>query len=483
MAATVLYDQLAGDASKSINLGSTSTIGYPTSDVYTVLGPVYLPRIYGKDLTAFEIASSGKVAVTLKDTHAFDLEYDPATTTSSISAVNGESFKLQADNGTTSLLLDTQTKNLSLTTPSNIVFNAANVLFNATGAAASLAGSDYTVQVAGATYLRSTSNIELTSSQGSAILSSAGSNVSVVLNHTSCNLETYARNDVIVSASNSIKAQAAVDASVTALTGTLSMVGGAGSNAQLLLGPAGATLYSACNVSVSTSNMISMFSTKGTVLSTASNLALTGGSGLSSLTLTSSAISGSASNYTYNAVDALGGYTFKVASSDIFKITADKVILNTDLDVYGVINSIAVQNTELHVSDKTVQLAYPADGGIMTDGASTNSSSGVVINGLPASASNLDPTLASMVYEKSFKWNYGSTGIDSMLTNGGISTESFWELKGGRLQMTSTKSNGKVITFALRINELDELEFVKIWDDSNNTQQTRRIAKFGRTIL
>jgi hypothetical protein len=481
MATTILYDQLLGDASKSIDVLSTSTVGYPTSDVYNVFGPVYLPRIYGKDLSSFEIASSGKVAVTLKDTHAFDLEYNPTTTTSSIAAVNGESFKLIADGGSTSMLMDTITKDLSLTTPSNIVFNSASVIFNATGAAASLTGSDYTVQVSGATYLRSTSNIELTSSEGSAILASADSNVYVHLNHTTSNLETYALNNVLVSASNALRAEAKTDATFNALTGALVLTAGS-SNAQVTLGTSGARIYAQSNISFTTSNALELFSTKQASLATGSNIVLSGASGASMLTLSSTAINGTASNFIYDALDSQG-YTFKVGSSDIMKVTSNKVILNTDLDVYGVVNSIAVENTELHIADKTVKLAYPATGETMTDGPATNSDSGVVVSGLPASAAGMSPADAQKLYEKSFKWNYGTSGVDGMLTNSGISTESFWELKGGRLQMTSTKANGKSITFALRINELDELEFVKMWDDSTNQRQVRRIAKFGRTIL
>jgi hypothetical protein len=95
----------------------------------------------------------------------------------------------------------------------------------------------------------------------------------------------------------------------------------------------------------------------------------------------------------------------------------------------------------------------------------------------------MDSNLAASIYAKSLKWNYGSAGIDGMLTSAGISNESFWELRGGRFQMSSVKPSGKKISFAFRINELDELEMVKFWDDVNGVAQVRRIAKFGRTLV
>lgn len=481
MSATVLYDTLVGDATKTINLSSTSQLGYPTSDMYTVLGPVYLPRIYGKDLTAFELASSGKVSVTLQDTHAFDLDYNPSTTTSSIAAVNGESFQLSADGGATNITMNTQTKDLELTTPSNVVFNVDGMIMNITGSVSSLIGGDYTLTVGGATQLHSTSNIELTSSAGSAVLATASSNVTLVLDHTACNLVGYALHDIVLSSSNAFQTTAQSNASVTSLAGAVSL-SAAGSTSTMQLDASGATLYALSNIGVTTSNAFSLYSTKVASLSSASNINLSAASGASLLGLSSTGVAATASNYTFNATDAQGGYTYKIASNDILQVTADKVIVNTDLDVYGVVNSIAVQNTELHVEDKTIQLAHPSDGQTITDGP-FNSDAGIVIAGLPASASNMDPTEAAALYEKSFKWNYGVDGIGAMLTNSGINTESFWELKGGRLQLTSTKSSGKKITFALRINEHDELEFVKMWDDATNTHQVRRIAKFGRTIL
>jgi cytoskeletal protein CcmA (bactofilin family) len=49
------------------------TVVYPDKEFTNVLGTVYLPRIYGKELSYLEIGSSGKIAVTLTDIHSFDI--------------------------------------------------------------------------------------------------------------------------------------------------------------------------------------------------------------------------------------------------------------------------------------------------------------------------------------------------------------------------------------------------------------------------
>lgn len=46
---------------------------YPDSNEISILGPVYLPSLYAKDLDALTIASSGKISIFLNDVAAFDI--------------------------------------------------------------------------------------------------------------------------------------------------------------------------------------------------------------------------------------------------------------------------------------------------------------------------------------------------------------------------------------------------------------------------
>lgn len=87
-------------------LGSPS-VTYPEDTQVATFGPIYLPKIYGKDLTAFEIASSGKIAVTIQDFYSLDL--DRPSTHAGFSNVTMFQTK---SNG--SLLLSTTNSNASI---------------------------------------------------------------------------------------------------------------------------------------------------------------------------------------------------------------------------------------------------------------------------------------------------------------------------------------------------------------------------------
>jgi hypothetical protein len=50
--------------------------GYPASDNETVLGTVLLPKIYGKGLSALEIASSGSIILSVNDFETMDISSD-----------------------------------------------------------------------------------------------------------------------------------------------------------------------------------------------------------------------------------------------------------------------------------------------------------------------------------------------------------------------------------------------------------------------
>lgn len=828
--ATEVYDYLAGDGSKPVTLSSSSTVDYPSSGMYNVMGPVYLPRIYGKDLSAFEIASSGKVSITLHDTYAFDLDRDTDTATTFLATVPGDSFKIQANGDQVSMAFDANTNDMVLTASNNITFRGKDLIYEFSGDVSNSTLGDNNMTADGAIAVVAGGDLTMASSSNSVAITSGYSNVYVILDATVDNLNQYALNDVNISASNGYHLDAKNDATLSAVNGSmylyaassnvsltmqketwsanmfaasnldLTTVHGlinvsAGSNVSLSAtagaitmfapettmtlfegmavatdGPvtvtsssiqqtssgsttltatdgsvvlsaaqaaariqldemgifataagtysvyansmtlsnvldmtlAGATasmstsnasvslssnlirltaasnievssqdnvtiasqadtsitargfdittatddivvtasegsvmlnsshsnvtftmgqnemaLYAASNI-IATSHLNTIFTAQNSLSATAedgrmlltsggdfimrtddnatntaaNNYSITATTGImtlsapessmdlsakkislissgeitqsadskwqvdavSDITMTSSAasvifsassnvslqldhttkdmllnavenvrvtsgtnfiasasknasisassnlvLSGAAggatlsmgfdqsfdtkaSTYSFDATND-AGYGFNFGSENMVTIQSDKMIVRGGLDVYGILNSISVQNSELHINDKTLQLSYPDEGQTMTDGPN-NSASGMVINGLPSSAAAMDPELAASIYEKSLQWNYNTAGVDGMLTRPGINTESYWELKGGRFQMTSTKANGKKVTFGFRINELDELEMIKVWDDAaSDTVQTRRIAKFGKTIM
>jgi hypothetical protein len=182
-------------------------------------------------------------------------------------------------------------------------------------------------------------------------------------------------------------------------------------------------------------------------------------------------------------------------ANPIFTVAGNVVKVRGDLVITGAINTSNIVNTtvvqeSLKVQDKVVTLATVgsnfdlADG--PTDGIVSNSGAGIAIDGIPASAVNLGSNIQA-AYEKSFKWQYGVSGTEGLMTSAGLSNESYWELKGGHLRLTGNKviggSNITTVSYSLRINELEEMEMVKTWYDSNVSQYvSKRVARFGRIV-
>lgn len=116
-----------------VNTGSTA-IEYPTPNIVDVFGPIYTPRLYAKDLTAMEIASSGGVSFALNDARALDIydttdatilgAYHSSDTSSNSSYVsfhkNLQKLKLFGRNGIE--VGDTTSGNIVMTTATNQYF-------------------------------------------------------------------------------------------------------------------------------------------------------------------------------------------------------------------------------------------------------------------------------------------------------------------------------------------------------------------------
>ncbi len=106
----------------------------------------------------------------------------------------------------------------------------------------------------------------------------------------------------------------------------------------------------------------------------------------------------------------------------------------------------------------------------------TNTGAGLRVWGVPTVG--LTPTDARHI--KSVTWNHGSNGTADLGGPAKVTTESFWELRGGHLRLAHYKDNAgaRKISYALRINDKDELEFVKV-TLSNTVEVAKVIARFG----
>jgi cytoskeletal protein CcmA (bactofilin family) len=154
-------------------------------------------------------------------------------------------------------------------------------------------------------------------------------------------------------------------------------------------------------------------------------------------------------------------------------ITASTVKIHGNLDVTGTVNT--VNSTEINVEDKLVTLSYSESN--LVDGIVSNDGAGIRVFGLP---DTVDPSFSNNAfYEKSIRWNYGVNGVESLRTSN-LDAESFWEVMGGSLRITTHKdtSGSNYVSYGFRINQNDELEFIKAYSVNNNVQY-KRIAKFG----
>ena len=166
-----------------------------------------------------------------------------------------------------------------------------------------------------------------------------------------------------------------------------------------------------------------------------------------------------------------------------------------NVDVTGVINSISITEQTLEISDKTIVLSHNSNiNETVDDGLITNDGAGVVIDGMPAQI--LDHTNTSNIetFEKSLKWNYGTAGMAALRTD--VATESYWELKGGGLRITSVNANNDwasdglvndtdTVSYTFRVNQRKGLELVRSIQVNGGPISHSRVAVFGlqRSLL
>jgi acyl-[acyl carrier protein]--UDP-N-acetylglucosamine O-acyltransferase len=178
--------------------------------------------------------------------------------------------------------------------------------------------------------------------------------------------------------------------------------------------------------------------------------------------------------------------------------------INGSLDVLGTFNNVGVEVTNLQVEDKTITLStgntdIPGGQQYVNEDSVLNHKSGLKIEGLPEHFNSNDPTYAynftataggeTNIWEKSFLWNWNEEGLntggiqqgplssltsvksaygyaDADVTNSkNIEHESFWELKGGALRLSSFVQNSvgqlEKISYTMRITKTKELQFIK----------------------
>jgi hypothetical protein len=113
--------------SEPIMFLGNNALGYPNAQEVSTFGQLYVPRIYAKDVSVLEIASSGKMAVSLEDTHALDILKEDSNIF--IGAKSNYSLTLANSNASSIVRIVGDTNDIHLTSSADIELRAASNVY------------------------------------------------------------------------------------------------------------------------------------------------------------------------------------------------------------------------------------------------------------------------------------------------------------------------------------------------------------------
>jgi len=231
---------------------------YPDSNTISIYGPVWLPRVYGKDLTAFEIASSGKIAITINDLYSLDISNSlyngvSGTTLSTIQTKSNYSFELTANSREVRLTMDSYSNDV-------LVYAASNIRM-------ATESNDLVVNIGQDTYIATNSNVDIISTGATMQLMTNDSNMYIRMLHTdsnlslysSSNITSYAVKDYAITASNDMFVN--VDDTITVVSQNGDMHLNTNDNnmyLHMLKNSSNLAMFSSCNMNVLTSNLVNI---------------------------------------------------------------------------------------------------------------------------------------------------------------------------------------------------------------------------------
>jgi len=266
---SVTYDSFVGDTLNNIQylLSASNTTLYPDSNTIAVTGAIWLPRIYAKTLTALELASSGKIALSLNDIHGVDIYSSNYINSSNnktvIQSLSNYSVDLSANNNSLYVSLDAYSNNLLLTAPSNINLNtsAGNVNITSTSNINLISSQILNANIQ--------SDVNINSTAGNLTLNSKNSNLSISLSNT--NMSLYSSNNLFLSACNLTNITSSSNLSLNSVAGDINIYSD-NSNVSIVMSKNTDTFtaYTVSNMFLSSSNNFNITSKSNLSLTTTS---------------------------------------------------------------------------------------------------------------------------------------------------------------------------------------------------------------------
>lgn len=377
------------------------------------------------------------------------------------------SVLLTAAQGAAGVKLESSTSNILMYTPKDILVNAGNSIAIASSNEFTISsnsnmdiisGSNLTVTAAsnmemssGSNFtLSATSNITMESATGSVNLEANGGKVFATFSAANNSLTVGSSNYIEITASNEFDVVAGSSINLEAVTSSLNLSANGGKVFAAFDATTNSLRIGASNeITVTASNNILITGADDTTIGGSNNVIL------------------KRDDNNLLAVQQDESILLKAGGVNIVTATHDKVTINGDVDVLGVLNSINILQSNLLIEDAKLTLAYDNVNGPLPDGPNTNDKAGLYVAGQYGGASNA----------RSLTWNWNQ-GMQNLGQYDALDTESFWDVRGGALRMTH--SNEAIeCAFSFRITNTGELELVK----KVGSAGFKRIAKFGKTVL
>ena len=490
---------------------STGYPGYPSAATETMFGTVLLPKLWGKNLTSLEIASSGSIILSVKDVVTLEITHDGSETTISGQSANSINIDPQDTYRTTILgdhkfTTETMGDKSYLTmrtgeTGGHMISNDLTV----TGAtnfigAATFNGETFGItadstEITSSTIVNGTLSVAQSTTLASTLSVAQATTLASTLSVTGA---TTMENTLSVAQATTLASTLSV-AQATTLASTLSVT-----QATTL----GSTLSVAQATTLGSTLSVAQATTLGNTLSVNGRTTLENTLSVAQATTLTSTLSVTGAT-TLGSTLSVGGVTNLKNTTVQGKLT-----INGDIEVSGTFNSTSIDATTLNIEDYMISLNSGEDNNEIntTTFLGDEDGMGIEISGdynietihpntfkpqyAEHGANGAEPlTFATFVnengfHEKSIKWK-GSSGLHNsahFVDSVSPEDESCWEFRGGGIRMSqkifSTEggvpTDMKDVSFSFRVNASEELEIWKgVIGFTSEVRSFTRVARFG----